>query len=157
MQSQRATGAAPFVGWWMHVGTVTLDGAKMSKSLGNLVKVSELLEAGHAPDAIRLALLGAHYREEHPWDAVDLGAWEERAALLRRAASAPGGPPDRLRVQPRRNEFMAAMDDDLDTPRAIAVLLAIARDLEAGALHAETAAPALRELAGVLGLTLESP
>ena len=153
-QSECATGAAPFAGCWMHVGTVTLDGVKMSKSLGNLVKVSELLGAGRTPDAIRLALLGTHYRADHPWDAVDLGAWEERAALLRRAASAPGGPPDGLRVQPRRNEFMDALDDDLDTPRAIGALTAIARGLEAGALHAETASPALRELAAVLGLTL---
>ena len=154
VQSQRATGAAPFAGCWMHVGTVTLDGVKMSKSLGNLVKVSELLEAGRTPDAIRLALLGRHYRAEHPWDEADLDGWEERAALLRRAAASPGGPPDGLRVQPHRNEFMAALDDDLDTPRAIEALTAIARGLEAGALHAETAAPALRELASVLGLTL---
>ena len=138
----------------IHVGTVTLDGVKMSKSIGNLVKVSELLAEGHTPDAIRLALLGTHYRAEHPWDAAELDRWEEQAALLRRAAHSPGGPPDQLRVQPRRNEFMGALDDDLDTPRAIEVLLAIARDLEAGGLAATTAGPTLLELGGVLGLTL---
>ena len=154
VQSEHATGAAPFVGCWMHVGTLTLDGVKMSKSLGNLVKVSELLEAGHTPDAIRLALLGAHYREEHPWTPAVLERAEAQAALLRRAAAAPGGPPDQLRVQPLRNAFMDAMDDDFDTPRAIETLLTLARDLESGSLHAATAVPALIELAGVLGLTL---
>ena len=154
VQSQCATGLEPFVRFWMHVGTVTLDGVKMSKSIGNLVKVSELLAEGHTPDAIRLALLGTHYRAEHPWDRAELDRWEEQAALLRRAAHSPGGPPDQLRVQPRRNEFMGALDDDLDTPRAIEVLLAIARDLEAGGLAATTAGPTLLELGGVLGLTL---
>ncbi len=154
VQSQHATGAEPFVGCWMHIGTLTLDGVKMSKSLGNLVKVSELLAAGHTPDAIRLALLGTHYREEHPWHGADLERREEQAALLHRAAASTGGPRDQLRVQPRRNEFMDAMDDDFDTPRAIEILLSIARNLEAGALHGETAVPTLVELAAVLGLTL---
>ena len=153
-QSEAATGASPFVRYWMHVGTVTIDGAKMSKSLANLVKVSELLDRGHTPDAIRLMLLGRHYREEHPWSREELLRWEDVAVSLRRALDAPGGPPDQLLVQPRRNQFMDALDADFDTPRAIAVLTGIASDIERGRLHAETATPALIELAGVLGLTL---
>ena len=110
VQSQYATGAEPFVGYWMHIGTLTLDGVKMSKSLGNLVKVGELLEAGHEPDAIRLALLGTHYREEHPWTDAVLERAGEQAALLHRAAASPGGPcptswtraaPPRHRPRPR--------------------------------------------------------
>jgi len=153
-QSQCATGVSPFVRYWMHVGTVTIDGAKMSKSLRNLVKVSELIDAGHTPDAIRLLLLGRHYRAEHPWDAAELGRYEELALLLRRASEAPGGPADQLRVQPRRNAFMDAMDDDFDTPRAIEVLASIAREVLAGALDGATAVPTLVELSGVLGLRL---
>ena len=57
-------------------------------------------------------------------------------------------------MQPRRNQFMDALDADFDTPKAIGVLTRIASDLEARRLHAETAVPALIELAGVLGLTL---
>ena len=154
VQSQCATGEAPFARFWMHVGTVTLDGVKMSKSLGNLVQVGDLIDQGHTPDAIRLLLLGTHYRDEHPWDASELERCEELAALLREAAEAPGGPPDQLRVQPRRVEFMDAMDDDLDTPRAIGILREIAEELVARRLDATTAAPTLVELAGVLGLTL---
>jgi cysteinyl-tRNA synthetase len=153
-QSQCATGVSPFVHYWMHVGTVTIDGAKMSKSLRNLVKVSELIDAGHTPDAIRLLLLGRHYRAEHPWDAAELARNEELALLLRRASEASGGPADQLRVQSRRNAFMDAMDDDFDTPRAIEVLASISREVLAGALDGATAVPTLVELSGVLGLRL---
>ncbi len=69
VQSECATGQAPYVGTWMHVGTMKLDGVKMSKSLGNLVKVSDLLADGFSPDAIRLNLLRTHYRADHDWDA----------------------------------------------------------------------------------------
>ena len=154
VQSQYATGVSPFVQYWMHSGTVTLDGVKMSKSLGNLVKAGELLEAGHTPDAIRLLLLSRHYRDEHPWDAAELDRWEQTAAAFRSAAAGDGGPPDQLRVQPLRNEFIDAMDDDFDTPRAIEVLQRVAEGAERRTLAGETAIPTLIELAGVLGLRL---
>lgn len=155
-QSEAATGRRPFAGTWMHVGTMKLDGAKMSKSLGNLVKVSELLERGHSADAVRLALLSRRYREDHDFDEVALAGCEEQLATLRRALSAQGGPPDALRVQPWRNAFMEAMDDDFDTPRAIGVLGEIAQGVLDGRLHGETAVPTLRELGGVLGLALDA-
>jgi cysteinyl-tRNA synthetase len=154
VQSQCATGEAPYVNTWMHVGTMKLDGVKMSKSLGNLIKVSDLLADGHSPDAIRLNLLGTHYRDDHDWDAAELQRSEERATALRRAVESPGGRPDTLRVQHQRLEFMEAMDDDFNTPRAIEVLLSIAAGIESGGLHGETAIPTLIELADVLGLRL---
>ena len=154
VQSECATGEAPFVSQWMHVGTSMLDGVKMSKSLGNLIKVSELLGRGHTPDGLRLYLLGTHYLQDQDFDAAELDRWEERAAALGRAAAAEGGPPDRLRVQPLRNEFMSAMDDDFDTPHAIEVLLRIAEGVDGGHLSGETAIPTLLELADVLGLRL---
>jgi L-cysteine:1D-myo-inositol 2-amino-2-deoxy-alpha-D-glucopyranoside ligase len=138
----------------MHIGTLMLDGVKMSKSLGNLVKVSELLTEGHSPDAIRLGLLGTHYRADHDWSNDELADWERKAALLRAALQAPGGGPDRLRVEPRRLAFMDAMDDDFDTPTAIDVVVGIAEDIIAGQLDATTAKPTLIELADVLGLRL---
>ncbi len=156
-QSEGATGRRPFVGTWMHVGTMQLGGVKMSKSLGNLVRVSELLERGHSPDAVRLALLSRRYRDDHDFDEGALAGCEAQIATLRRAVEAPGGPPDALRVQPWRNAFMEAMDDDFDTPRAIGVLAEIAEGLLEGRLAAETAAPTLCELAGVLGLELAAP
>ncbi|MEI6137301.1 MAG: cysteine--tRNA ligase [Chloroflexota bacterium] len=154
VQSECATGESPYVGTWMHNGTVGLAGEKMSKSLGNLVKVSELIERGHTGNGIRLLMLSARYRDDRDFDEVALNRREEDARLLERAASSRGGPPDGLRVQSRRVEFQDAMDDDLDTPRAIEVLLGIARDLEAGMLAGDTGVATLIELGDVLGLRL---
>jgi cysteinyl-tRNA synthetase len=83
-----------------------------------------------------------------------LEQWEARVALLKRALTASGGGPDRLRVEPRRLEFMDAMDDDFDTPRAVEIVTGIARGLIEGQLDARTAIPTLLELTDVLGLRL---
>jgi cysteinyl-tRNA synthetase len=152
VQSEAATGQAPFCGTWMHVGTVQLAHVKMSKSLGNLVKVSEVLAEGHSPDAVRLYLLSTHYRSDLNYEHADMHAWDDRAALAR-ALHSPGGPPDELRVR-FRNQFQEALDDDFDTPRAIRALLEIAIGLESRQFYGETAVPSLIELADVLGLTL---
>ncbi|MDA0301648.1 MAG: cysteine--tRNA ligase, partial [Chloroflexi bacterium] len=85
-----------------------------------------------------------------------LGRAEEAARLLERAARSQGGPRDALRVQPRRVEFQDAMDDDLDTPKAIEVLLSIARDVDAGTLAGDTGIATLIELGEVLGLRLRA-
>jgi cysteinyl-tRNA synthetase len=154
VQSEAATGESPFCGTWMHVGQVQLEHVKMSKSLGNLVKVSEVLAEGHSPDAVRLYLLSQSYRASFNYEHADLHAWDDRAALLRRALHSRGGPPDELRVQHWRNEFQSALDDDFDTPRAIRALLEIAIGLESRQFYAETAAASLLELGDVLGLTL---
>ncbi len=154
VQSEAATGEAPFCGNWMHIGTMQLDHVKMSKSRGNLVKVSDVLAEGHSPDAVRLYLLSKHYRSDLNYDHADMHNWDDRAALLQRALHAAGGPRDDLRVAHFRNQFQEAMDDDFDTPRAISTLLDIAIGLESRQFYGETAVPSLIELAGVLGLTL---
>ena len=154
VQTECVTGDCPSVSYWMHNGTLGLDGVKMSKSLGNLVKVSELLGAGHTPDAIRLLLLSIHYREDRDFSEEALDAQEENAALLRRASELTSGGADALRAQPFRNAFMDAMDHDLNTPEAIRALLQLAREIDGGQVSGETAVPALVELSDVLGLTL---
>jgi L-cysteine:1D-myo-inositol 2-amino-2-deoxy-alpha-D-glucopyranoside ligase len=107
-QSEAATGSL-FVRHWMHVGMVSLDGEKMSKSLGNLVFVHRLLEQGHDPVAIRLALLAHNYR---------LG-WEWRDPMLEEAEDRL----ERWRVAGRGEAAIEIvrerLDDDLDTPGAI--------------------------------------
>ncbi|MGE3962155.1 MAG: cysteine--tRNA ligase [Dehalococcoidia bacterium] len=154
VQSECATGRAPYVGWWMHNGTMSLNGEKMSKSLGNLVKVSELLAEGFTGNGIRLALLAHHYREDRDFNRDELRTWEDRARLFERAAGATGAQQDHLKVAPYRNAFQDAMDDDLDTPRAIQALTEIAQELEAGRMDPVTGAGALVELGDVLGLRL---
>jgi len=135
---------------------VSLAGEKMSKSLGNLVKVSDLIDREHTGNGIRLLMLQTRYRDDRDFDEAALVRAEESARLLERAARAAGGPPDALRVQSRRVEFQDAMDDDLDTPKAIEVLLSIARDIEAGTLAGDTGVATLIELGEVLGLRLRA-
>jgi len=148
------TGKVPYVGYWVHNGTMQLDGVKMSKSLGNLVKVHELLDEGYSADAVRLVLLSTHYREDRDFSRDQLASAEQDVALFRRAADSTNDGAEQLRAQPFRNAFMDAMDNDLDTPGAIAALRQLAEEIESGQVAATTGAPALRELASVLGLTL---
>ncbi len=111
-QSEAATGER-FVRHWMHQAMVRLDGEKMSKSLGNLVFVSELRKRWD-PRAIRLAVLSHHYR--FPWDWED-ALMPEAADRLARWLAAGGGDGDGALDATR-----AALDDDLDTPAAIAAV-----------------------------------
>ena len=109
-QSEGATGE-PFVRHWLHQAMVLCGGEKMAKSTGNLVFVDDLL--AHAePAAVRLALLGQHYRRPWEWDPALLAAAGERLARWRRA----GGGVAAL------DASRAALDDDLDTPRALACI-----------------------------------
>ncbi len=163
VQSESATGQSPYVQVWMHNGTMRLDGVKMSKSLGNLVNVGDLLAQGHTSNAMRLQMLSVHYREDRDFEALALDEWERTARMLEAAArgrgpgrgAAPGGS-DLARLQPQRVAFQEAMDDDLDTPRAIEILTALAHDIEAGTIIGDAASATLIELGEVLGLRLRS-
>ncbi len=83
VQSERANGVRPFARLWSHVAMVRKDGAKMSKSLGNMVFVRELLER-YSPDAIRIALLAHHYREVWEWAPAEMDAAASLAERLTR-------------------------------------------------------------------------
>ena len=113
-QSEAATGEA-FVRHWMHVGMVELGGIKMSKSLGNLVFVHDLLQDWEAP-AIRAAVAAHHYRSNWEWhDGLMVDA-TQRIRRWREWGAGEGA----------LTEVRAALDDDLDTPRALAALDAAA-------------------------------
>jgi L-cysteine:1D-myo-inositol 2-amino-2-deoxy-alpha-D-glucopyranoside ligase len=129
-QAEAATGQRPFVDWWMHAGMLRYEGEKMSKSLGNLVLVRDLLRS-FSGDAIRLYLVSNHYRSELAYRQADLEAAAVTAGRLRMAslAAAPGdGDPASLApaVRQHRGRFLEAMDNDLDTPSAMPALLALA-------------------------------
>jgi L-cysteine:1D-myo-inositol 2-amino-2-deoxy-alpha-D-glucopyranoside ligase len=109
-QSEAATGQ-PFVRHWVHQGMVRLGGEKMSKSLGNLVFVSDLVK-DFDPMAVRLAITANHYRGSWDWEDPLVPAAEERLDRWRAAGEGKGA----------LEEVRAALDDDLDTPLAVAAV-----------------------------------
>ncbi len=160
-QAEAATGQRPFVEWWMHAGMLRDENDKMSKSLGNLVLVRDLLRS-FSGDAIRLYLVGHHYRSEVTFHLADLEAAAVTAAQLRMASLvAAQGDADLGSLSPlvrrHRERFLRAMDNDLDTPVAIPQLVALAAlALDASDLgEREEASRVVRELGGgILGMRL---
>jgi L-cysteine:1D-myo-inositol 2-amino-2-deoxy-alpha-D-glucopyranoside ligase len=135
-QAEGAGLGSPWVSHWTHAGMLRHEGEKMSKSLGNLVLVRDLLRT-YAGDAIRHYLVSHHYRSEVDFREPDLERSVEAASVLRRACLraeelAPAEPAcaDPATLHPavagHRARFLAAMDRDLDTPRAVPELDALA-------------------------------
>ncbi|WP_257202226.1 cysteine--1-D-myo-inosityl 2-amino-2-deoxy-alpha-D-glucopyranoside ligase [Corynebacterium cystitidis] len=117
--AEAAKGVDRMAGHYVHSGMIGLDGVKMSKSLGNLVFVHKLTEAGHEAGAIRLAVFNGHYRSDRDFSDEILAAAEQRLAQWR----------DNLAHQSTRKEaeaivvkLRAALSDDLDTPRALRII-----------------------------------
>ena len=165
-QSEGATGHRPFVSFWTHAGMLHYQGEKMSKSLGNLVLVRDLLTT-HTGDAIRHYLVSRHYRSEVHFALADLDRSKDAAARLHAASMrADEGRGDLVRasgaalapeVAGHRDRFLAAMDHDLDTPAAMPELDALATlALECPDPDVVAQAGAMvRELGGrILGLRL---
>ena len=156
-QSECACPGAPFARHWVHNGVLTVEGEKMSKSLGNFVTIRDAL-AETPGEVIRLALLSTHYR--HPLDWTADGLAQARANLdrlytaLRNAGVEDGVADDN--VDP---EVEAALCDDLNTPKALAVLHRLAGDLNrAGGEPAKArACAALRGSGALLGLLQADP
>jgi L-cysteine:1D-myo-inositol 2-amino-2-deoxy-alpha-D-glucopyranoside ligase len=132
----------------VHSAMVSYEGEKMSKSLGNLVFVSDLLKTTD-PRAIRLALMRHHYRDGFEWHDTDL---EEGTALLHRLVAAAESP-DGADPAPFAVRVRAAIDDDLDAPKALEALDDLASAVLSGGTDA-TAPAMLCELAALLGIDL---
>ncbi|MBK1782919.1 cysteine--1-D-myo-inosityl 2-amino-2-deoxy-alpha-D-glucopyranoside ligase [Prauserella cavernicola] len=116
--AEALVGEHPFARHYVHAGMIGLDGAKMSKSKGNLVFVSRLRADGVDPAAIRLALFAGHYRDDRAWTDALLAEARERLARWREAAALEAGP-DAGSAIARLRDHLA---DDLDTPRALAAV-----------------------------------
>ena len=146
-QSRCAHGTAMMAKYWMHNGYVTVDGEKMSKSLGNFTTVADVL-AKHPGEAMRYALMTAHYRA--PLDFSIAGVAEAKKALdtLYRAVAdaSDDGTPDQ--------EVLAALGDDLNTSNALARLHELARQANKGDA---AAAAHLKASAGLMGLLQQDP
>jgi cysteinyl-tRNA synthetase len=156
-QSQACTGRQPFVRYWVHNGLLQLGEEKMSKSLGNLVSVEEAL-ARYSPDALRLYFLSSHYRGPLRYSDEGCAAAERSADRLRHALALPDAGGEAWDSSPFQQRFFAAMDEDLNTPRAIAALFDLAREINRAQETGRQVTPAqalLRRLGGLLGLTFQ--
>jgi len=160
-QSESFTGVEPFVRHWLHNGLLQMGENKMSKSLGNLITVKQALER-YSADAIRLFILGSHYRSPLTYSEEALKAAEVGMERLRQATRDGGktGGKKVIDAEPFKSRFIESMDDDFNTAQAVAVLFDLAREINRareknhdviGALNT------LTELAQVLGFTLEEP
>jgi L-cysteine:1D-myo-inositol 2-amino-2-deoxy-alpha-D-glucopyranoside ligase len=158
-QAEGATGNHPFVRFWMHAAMVHHDGEKMSKSLGNLVMARDLLKEW-SPDAIRLYLARHHYRQPWSYDEAELAQAGQLARKLTEAATAVGGQDSPLDPSSVKKSFDEAMDNDLNTPQALASLGQLAERTIAAAGEGgdvQEAQQALRRMGQVFGLRLNRP
>jgi L-cysteine:1D-myo-inositol 2-amino-2-deoxy-alpha-D-glucopyranoside ligase len=129
-QSESLTGKRPFAKAWVHTGMVRYEGRKMSKSLGNLVKVSQALQRAPAA-AVRLYLVSHRYGKDWDFDWAGLLRASRVIERARTVLKKPGGQASPALMK----EFNAALSDDLDTPRAMRALRAAIRQGDAEALR----------------------
>lgn len=131
----------------------------MSKSLGNMVTIGQALTS-HSSDALRLFFLSSHYRSPLTYTEESVEGQERAIARLRSAVSTTGpGSGDALDASGHRRRFEEAMDDDLNTPQALAAIFDLAREIHRsrdGGGKVTEAQSVLRDLTGVLGLTLKA-
>ncbi len=156
-----------FVRFWMHNGFVRINDEKMSKSLGNFFTVRDVLKTLRDPEVLRFFLLSSHYRGPINYSEAQLLQADETLLGFYRALSdvAPPVAAAGLEAQPEHGRlaaFNAAMDDDFNTPDALAVMQGLARDLnrsKAAGKQEEAAglAAVLRGMGNVLGILQQPP
>ncbi|KVZ28016.1 cysteine--tRNA ligase [Burkholderia multivorans] len=153
-QSEGATGQT-FVNYWLHNGFVQVDNEKMSKSLGNFFTIREVLERYDA-EVMRFFIVRTHYRS--PLNYSDVHLDDARASLTRLYTALKDVEPDALALdwnKPHAQRFAAAMNDDFNTPVAIATLFELAG--EVNRTRDASLARQLKQLAGLLGLLGREP
>jgi cysteinyl-tRNA synthetase len=146
-QSRCGHGTAAMAKVWMHNGFLQVEGEKMSKSLGNFITINELLEEWPG-EAVRLAMLSTHYRQPTNW--TEKGLQEARRTLdhwYELVAEAPD-------AAPLCADVLEALDDDLNTPQAMAALHALRSEAAKGA---RPAAACLKASARLMGLLQSTP
>jgi len=157
-QVEPVTGKTPCVRFWMHIAMVHHEGEKMSKSLGNLIMMRDLLKTW-SPDALRLYLGMHHYREIWSHDERVLERASQLAQKLHRSVLAAQGDRDPIDPEPAMDSFRRAMDQDLNTPAAIQVMKDFAEetlDAATEGREVEQAQQALRSMGKVLGLQFDA-
>ena len=143
--AESLTGVKPFAQTYMHAGMVSLDGEKMSKSLGNLIFVSKLRIQGIDPMAIRLVLLSHHYRSDWEWFDSELSTAQTRLETWRAAFDKALGAHSPI------VEVLDAMSNDLDTPAALKAVDDWAKETLSGA-EVESTGEVARVVDAILGI-----
>ena len=160
-QSESASGSVPFAGVWMHNGLLRIaDGQEMSKSLGNAFNVKTALKE-FSSDAIRLWIMQSHYRTNPLLNKKLIGDAERSMRRIRSAVDIkPIESTESVDFKPYERRFVEAMDDDLNTPMALAAIFDLCRKMNRGrdaGKNVSGAVELVRQLTGVLGFTLEAP
>jgi len=153
-QSECAFDVHPWVSFWLHNEFLDFRGEKMSKSLGNVCLLDDLVERGFPPLAFRYFFLQAHYRQQQTFtdEAMEAAATGyDRLLAVAAEGRGAGGSPDPARFAPFRERFRDAIRDDLNAPRALAVAWEVARRRD---LLPEERAALLRDFDAILGLDL---
>jgi len=159
-QSEAATGKT-YVNTWMHAGAVRVNQEKMSKSLGNFFTIRDVL-AEHDPEVVRFLLVASHYRSSINYSVDSLT--EARKSLTRLYTALEGIEADSTSVNEisaYRERFTRVMDDDFNTPEALAVLFELAREVnrakQENPQQASKLATELKQLGSILGLLQQAP
>lgn len=129
-QSEGATGKIPFSKFWMHIAFLSVDGKKMSKSLGNFYNIQDVLDKGFDPIALRYLYLGAHYKKPMNFTWQSLESASKGLARLKHQISIINNQKNRtvlseeknIKIEEFRTKFNGAINDDLNTSKAMAVL-----------------------------------
>jgi cysteinyl-tRNA synthetase len=168
-QSEAATGTL-FSRFWVHVEHLFVENEKMSKSLGNVYTLPDIIERGYRPSALRYLLLSSHYRKQlnFTWTGMDQAEEAIRRvvdflarleALDGSKTAATDGAHVREAIEKARTGFRAALEDDLNTAAALAAMFEMVRDVNAaidakqvGAAEATAARAAIDEFDRVLGV-----
>jgi cysteinyl-tRNA synthetase len=156
-QSEAATGKRPWVRYWLHNEFLVLDKGKMSKSADGFLTLQKLIDEGYDPLDYRYFLLGGHYRSQlqFSWDSLT-GAKNARRSLtdkIRALADKAGKAQASDETDRYVQSFNAALEDDLNTPRALAELWELVRD---NVVEPQAALAAVFDMDEALGLTLRS-
>ncbi len=159
-QSESFSGKVPFAKYWMHNGFLQIGEEKMSKSLGNMMTIKDVLTKRSA-DAIRVFVLSSHYRSPLSFTWEGLEGAEKGAERLARAVNredSPNASGQTLDAASYRRQFIEAMDDDFNSAKAIGILFDLAREINQSADSGKNITEAralLKKLTGdVLGLRL---
>ena len=172
-QAEALTGKKPYVKYWLHVGVMNMKAEKMSKSIGNVVTIREVLSK-YEPEVVRLYLASTHYRKpmDFSWDDLELAkerldrlytAMENLIELKEREEIRPEDEELLKKIEEGKKEFERSMDDDFNTPRAIAALFEMAKEMNKFASEHDSISKEVkekvvgiyRELGSILGILEE--